>query len=274
MTAMAERGHSGLIFDIGSLKSPLIPALESLAAAGAQVTSLHPMFGPDAELLSDKHVLFLDVGVPAAEMGHHGFVITGRNSERAAPLVKQLEKQGLEFSLFSIPAEPTTDLALAAVERANDDAHVVMTLIGDGPDRERNSPKIAELEAKGFLVDLGWQDQEAIEAAYQSNDVLLYNSLRDNGSAPLHAASRFGMPAVVLNHHGPGFITNDQWAIRLPLSNPSQSIADLAQAMVDLAGDPNRRVEMGKAALEASHNNRWSDWAKYLDDLYRELRDN
>jgi chorismate mutase/prephenate dehydrogenase len=66
MTVMAERGHSGLIFDIGSLKSPLIPALEALAAAGAQVTSLHPMFGPDTELLSDKHVLFLDVGVPAA----------------------------------------------------------------------------------------------------------------------------------------------------------------------------------------------------------------
>jgi chorismate mutase/prephenate dehydrogenase len=66
LTAMAERGHSGLIFDIGSLKSPLIPALETLATAGAQVTSLHPMFGPDTELLSDKHVLFLDVGVPAA----------------------------------------------------------------------------------------------------------------------------------------------------------------------------------------------------------------
>ncbi len=66
MMAMAEQGHDGLIFDIGSLKSPLISALKALADAGAQVTSLHPMFGPDAELLSDKHVLFLDAGVPAA----------------------------------------------------------------------------------------------------------------------------------------------------------------------------------------------------------------
>jgi chorismate mutase/prephenate dehydrogenase len=62
LTAMAGRGHGGLIFDIGSLKTPLIPALEKLAKAGARVTSLHPMFGPDAELLSDKHVLFLDAG--------------------------------------------------------------------------------------------------------------------------------------------------------------------------------------------------------------------
>jgi len=64
--AMAEAGHGGLIFDIGSLKTPLIPALERLAASGASVTSLHPMFGPDTELLSDKHVLFLDAGCPEA----------------------------------------------------------------------------------------------------------------------------------------------------------------------------------------------------------------
>ena len=59
-----------------------------------------------------------DIALPAAEMGHRGFVITGQNPERAAPLVKQLNKHGLEFSLFSIPAEPTTELALAAVEKA------------------------------------------------------------------------------------------------------------------------------------------------------------
>ena len=66
LTAMAETGHAGLIFDIGSLKTPLIPALQQLAESGAQVTSVHPMFGPDTELLSDKHVLFLDAGVPEA----------------------------------------------------------------------------------------------------------------------------------------------------------------------------------------------------------------
>jgi chorismate mutase/prephenate dehydrogenase len=66
LSAMADRQHAGLIFDIGSLKAPLIPALRKLADSGLQVTSLHPMFGPDAELLSGKHVLFLDAGNAAA----------------------------------------------------------------------------------------------------------------------------------------------------------------------------------------------------------------
>jgi chorismate mutase/prephenate dehydrogenase len=63
---MATVGRSGLIFDIGSLKSPLLKGLRELAATGAEITSVHPMFGPDAQLLSDKHILFLDAGVPAA----------------------------------------------------------------------------------------------------------------------------------------------------------------------------------------------------------------
>ena len=63
---MARRPPKGLVFDIGSLKSPLRRGLRALTAAGAQVTSIHPMFGPDTELLSGRHVIFVDLGVPGA----------------------------------------------------------------------------------------------------------------------------------------------------------------------------------------------------------------
>jgi len=63
---IAITGRTGLIFDIGSLKSPLAAGLRNLAMQGAKVTSLHPMFGPDTELLSGRHVLFMEVGNPQA----------------------------------------------------------------------------------------------------------------------------------------------------------------------------------------------------------------
>ena len=66
LQALAERKPSGIVFDVGSLKTPLRKGLEALHEAGVQVTSVHPMFGPDTELLSGKHVLFVDVGVPQA----------------------------------------------------------------------------------------------------------------------------------------------------------------------------------------------------------------
>lgn len=68
LNEMARTGRKGLVFDVGSLKSPLISGLREMSAAGCKVTSIHPMFGPDTELLSDKHVLFLDAGSKEANL--------------------------------------------------------------------------------------------------------------------------------------------------------------------------------------------------------------
>ena len=66
LVELAARRPRGLVIDIGSLKSPLKVGLKRLVEAGCKVTSIHPMFGPDAHLLSGRHVVFCDVGVPEA----------------------------------------------------------------------------------------------------------------------------------------------------------------------------------------------------------------
>ncbi|HTL93069.1 MAG TPA: prephenate dehydrogenase/arogenate dehydrogenase family protein, partial [Steroidobacteraceae bacterium] len=59
---LALRRPPGVIFDVGSLKSPLRAGLLALKSHGCKVTSVHPMFGPDTELLSGRHVIFVDLG--------------------------------------------------------------------------------------------------------------------------------------------------------------------------------------------------------------------
>ncbi len=59
---LALRRPTGVIFDVGSLKSPLRAGLMALKSHGCRVTSIHPMFGPDTELLSGRHVIFVDLG--------------------------------------------------------------------------------------------------------------------------------------------------------------------------------------------------------------------
>ena len=60
---LAMRRPPGVIFDVGSLKSPLRSGLMTLKSHGCRVTSVHPMFGPDTELLSGRHVIFIDLGM-------------------------------------------------------------------------------------------------------------------------------------------------------------------------------------------------------------------
>jgi chorismate mutase/prephenate dehydrogenase len=63
---LAELKPPGLVFDIGSLKSPMRSGLDALAAAGCKVCSVHPMFGPNEIGLSGRHILFVDTGNPEA----------------------------------------------------------------------------------------------------------------------------------------------------------------------------------------------------------------
>ena len=53
---------SGIVLDISSIKSPLRLPLRQLADSGTRVVSIHPMFGPNIQLMSGKHVIFMDMG--------------------------------------------------------------------------------------------------------------------------------------------------------------------------------------------------------------------
>lgn len=66
---LAARRPRGIVMDLGSLKSPLRQGLDALRSAGVRTASIHPMFGPDAELLSGRHVVFIDLGDEAALAG-------------------------------------------------------------------------------------------------------------------------------------------------------------------------------------------------------------
>jgi chorismate mutase / prephenate dehydrogenase len=63
---LALRRPPGVVFDVGSLKSPLRAGLLALRSHGCRVTSIHPMFGPDTDLLSGRHVVLVDLGCAEA----------------------------------------------------------------------------------------------------------------------------------------------------------------------------------------------------------------
>ena len=68
---LAELRPACLVFDIGSLKSPMREGLEALRKEGCRVCSVHPMFGPGEIGLSGRHILFVDV-VTRTRCGRHG----------------------------------------------------------------------------------------------------------------------------------------------------------------------------------------------------------
>ena len=59
-----------------------------------------------------------EAGPIAAEMGSRALLVTGRSTERAAPLLDALTAQGIEAVTFTVSGEPTTEVARQGTERA------------------------------------------------------------------------------------------------------------------------------------------------------------
>jgi len=58
---LVEIKPNAIIFDISSLKSPLIANIEKAASHGVNITSIHPMFGPSTDLLSEQNIILCEV---------------------------------------------------------------------------------------------------------------------------------------------------------------------------------------------------------------------
>lgn len=58
----------GVIFDILSVKQPILPWVRRGVASGFHLTSVHPLFGPSARTLSGRNLLVLDCGDPRASL--------------------------------------------------------------------------------------------------------------------------------------------------------------------------------------------------------------
>lgn len=61
-TAVQRAHDHALIADIASVKGDAPPLLRRTAADGKRIVSLHPMFGPQAEVLMGRNVLLMDCG--------------------------------------------------------------------------------------------------------------------------------------------------------------------------------------------------------------------
>lgn len=72
------------------------------------------------------------VGTLAAQLGQRAFVVTGRTSARAQPLLDRLSQAGIEAILFSVAEEPTVHIVQTGTQQARNAGCDLIIGIGGG----------------------------------------------------------------------------------------------------------------------------------------------
>jgi len=107
-------------------------------------TATRIMFGPGT---------IKQVAPLAARLGKRAFVVTGRTGQRAKGLLEQLNEQGIQYSTFHVPGEPTTAIAAQAVNQARRAGSELVISIGGGSVVDTGKVTAAMLTNKGELED-------------------------------------------------------------------------------------------------------------------------
>jgi glycosyltransferase involved in cell wall biosynthesis len=160
-------------------------------------------------------------------------------------------------------------LALEALAQVDRKVGLTCTIIGDGPQGRYLPGWIKQLELSDRAVWMGQVAWSEALAAYNEHDVFLFTSLRDSVGSQLIEAMARGNAIITLDHHGAHAAVPPTVGIKVPVTSPNETVAQLARAIERLAAEPETIAAMRQKALEVAREHTWERRIARASELYR-----
>ena len=109
------------------------------------------------------------------------------------------------------------------------------TVLGDGPERNGLEQLVRTLGIEKNVVFCGWVGHAEVLKQLRSADALVFPSVRDFGGGVVFEALACGAVPVVADFGGPGDIVYPEVGYKVPLTNESDLVTHLEEALMELA---------------------------------------
>lgn len=161
------------------------------------------------------------------------------------------------------------DMLLDAVAGLVRDKNVTVTIIGDGPEREKLEA-IIEREGLADGVNLaGWVEHAQLQHTLAEHDVFAFPSIREFGGAVVLEAMAVGLVPVVVDYGGPGELVTDHTGLRVAIGPRESIVADFRAAIQQLVDAPAALEPMSQASMaRVEHLFTWPAKAKQVAAVY------
>jgi glycosyltransferase involved in cell wall biosynthesis len=144
------------------------------------------------------------------------------------------------------------------------------TVVGDGPERPCLEQLVKSLGIENAVTFCGWLSLGEVLTHLRSADVLVFPSLRDFGGGVVFEALACGAVPVVADFGGPGDIVHPEVGYKAPMTNESDIVAYLGNALMELAHNRDllerlRRQGMAFARQRLTWDAKAQDTTKVLE---------
>lgn len=148
---------------------------------------------------------------------------------------------------------------------------VVLTIVGDGAERENLAKQVLQLGLQGSVVLTGWVPQDETTRYYREADLFCFPSLREFGGAVVLEALAHSLPCLVVDNGGIAeYVTEDCGVKMAPISR-QHLVEGFALAISRLLNDEGLRGRLALGAFERARAFAWPAKAAQMLAIYKEL---
>lgn len=143
-----------------------------------------------------------------------------------------------------------------------------LSILGEGPERERLENLTDELGVRSAVTFCGWVSHAETLSRLRGSDVLLFPSLREFGGGVVFEALAAGTVPVVADFGGPGDIVTEEVGYSIPLTNEYQMAAQIESVLAHLASDRLHLETLRQQGLAYSREHlTWEAKAKMVTEI-------
>lgn len=210
-------------------------------------------------LPSDRLDLFFENGVP------EDFLAQTPKSAHADPIRLLFVGRLVPFKCADVALEAVHRLPVALRQR------VVLTIVGDGSERDRLTELTQRLGLADRVTFTGWVSHAETRQFYQQADIFCFPSIREFGGAVVLEALAAGLPCIVVDHGGIGEYVIDDVGFRIAPHSREYLIENMTRRIQVLVEDEALRLAMSAAAIERAREFEWGHKADQLVAMYHQL---
>ena len=166
------------------------------------------------------------------------------------------------------------DLAIAIVSQIkNSCPQIILKIYGTGNQNQIDEVKslAQQMDAESIIQWMGNCPNEQVTGDMRSADIFLFTSVNEDTSTVVLEAIGNHLPVLCFDTCGMAHVINDEVGIKIPLTNPQQSVKDFAEKIKNLYHHREVLERMSQNCRKRAEELSWENKAKQMVELYEKV---
>lgn len=162
------------------------------------------------------------------------------------------------------------DMAIEAAADGIRSGYLTLTIVGDGPERNRLEKLGHDLRLTDGLRFTGWVPQPQVHEYLSNADLFLFPSIREFGGAVALEAMAAGAVPIVVDYGGPAELVTASTGYLVPMGSRGSIVETLRQVLASIVEVPAQLlVRREAAAFRVQTMFTWNAKARQVLEVYR-----